>query len=138
MNMESYTREFKGSELKTPFDQMRANAMINAGHDDRGLSVLHFNICAFLNQGRRNDIHYILKLWAIEPINKNAQKFRKYPEAGYNALLKRITILEKSLSKHRNIGYWFTKDAAAEMRNALEKEMQNLSPNFLQGERKTA
>lgn len=130
MNMALYTRDFSNTGIKAPFDQMRANAMINAQHDTRGLSVLLFNINAFLLQGRRRDIMSILQLWAIEPIKRNKHKFKQHPEAGLRALYNRIHTLEEKLSGQPGIGCLFTKDAAAEMNAMVEQQMYALCPEL--------
>lgn len=130
MNMALYTRDFSNIGITAPFDQMRANAMINAQHDKRGLSVILFNINAFLMQGRRRDILNILKLWAVEPIKRNKHKFKQHPEAGLRALCNRIKTLETSLSGQPGVGCLFTKDAAADMIAAVEKQMYALCPEL--------
>ncbi len=130
MNMALYQRDFSSIGIKAPFDQMRANAMINAQHDTRGLSVLLFNINAFLMQGRRRDLVNILQLWAIEPIKRNKHKFKQHPQAGLRALQNRIQVLEDTLSGQPGIGYLFTKDAAADMNAAVEKQMYALCPEL--------
>ncbi len=138
MNMALYTRDFSSIGLTIPFDQMRANAMINAQHDTRGISVLLFNINAFLSQGRRRDILNILKMWAIEPIKRNKDQFEQHPEAGLRALMNRIQTLETSLSGQPGIGCLFTKDAAAGMNAMVEKEMYALCPELEGAEKQRA
>ncbi len=130
MNMELYKRSFVGTQIKTPFDQMRANAMINAQHDERGLSILHFNINAFMRDGRYEDLFYILKLWAVEPMKRQPQKFQRYPLAGYKALMGRIKILETSLAKRANMSQWFIETSAAQMREITDQYIHDLCPDL--------
>lgn len=136
--MALYKRDFSSIGINAPFDQMRANAMINAQHDTRGLSVLLFNISAFLTQGRRKDTLNILKLWAVEPIKRNKAKFKQHPEAGLRALTNRVQILEDSLSGQPGIAYWFTKDAAAGMNAVVEQEIYALCPELGGAEKQRA
>ncbi len=130
--MALYTRDFTGTGIKTPFDQMRANAMINARHDTRGMSIIIFNLNAFLQQARHEDIYHILSLWAIEPLKRSPAKFRKYPEAGEKALYKRAKALQENLYKTPHIPDWLSESALEYMFNAIEQEMSIFSPNLKQ------
>lgn len=128
--MALYTRDFSGTDINTPFDQMRANAMINARHDTRGTSIINFNINAFLQKARHNDLYYILSMWAVEPINRSPAKFRKHPEAGKRALYKRIESLKNNFYSTRNIADWFTDTAYEHMMIAVDNEIALIQPNL--------
>ncbi len=123
MNMALYARDFTGTGIKTPFDQMRANAMINAHHDTRGMSIIIFNLNAFLQQARHEDIYHILSLWAIEPLKRSPAKFRKYPKAGKKALYKRAKSLQEKLYKAPHIPDWLSETSLEYMYNSIEKEI---------------
>lgn len=130
MNMALYARDFTGTGIKTPFDQMRANAMINAQHDTRGMSIINFNISAFLQQAKHDDIYYILSLWAVEPVKRSPAKFRKYAEAGERALYKRAEALKTNFLKTPHIADWLAETAAEHMFSAIEEEMNVLHPDI--------
>jgi len=123
MNMALYARDFTGTGIKTPFDQMRANAMINARHDTRGMSIIIFNLNAFLQQARHEDIYHILSLWAVEPIKRSPAKFKKHPEAGEKALYKRAKALQENLYKTPHIPDWLSETSLEHMFASIEKEM---------------
>lgn len=130
MNMALYTRDFSGTGIKTPFDQMRANAMINAKHDVRGMSIINFNINAFLQQARHDDLYYILCQWAVEPIKRSPSKFKRYPEAGERALHKRAIALKNNFVKTPHMPDWLADTALEMMHSAIEEEMLTLCPEL--------
>ena len=132
MNLALYTRSFPGTGLKTPFDQMRANAMINARHDTRGMSVLIFNANYFLQEARHHDLYYILSMWAVEPIKRNPVKFKKYPESGKKALYERVEIMKKNFYMARHIHDCFVDKAADHMMIAIDNELSLLCPDLKQ------
>lgn len=126
MNMSLYARDFTGTGIKTPFDQMRANAIINARHDVSGMSVINFNINAFLQKARHDEIYYILNLWAIEPIKRNPEKFKKYTDFGKRALQKRAEILRRNFEKAPQIHDWFIDTAMSSISEAIEQEIGSI------------
>ncbi len=130
MNMALYFRNFIGSGIKTPFDQMRANAMINAQHDKRGMSILIFNANYFLQEARHQDLYYILSLWAVEPTKRSPAKFKKYPEAGRKALYKRVETFRKYFYMARHIHDCFVDKAIEHMMIAINNELSILCPDF--------
>lgn len=130
MNMALYSRDFTGTGIKTPFDQMRANAMINARHDTRGTSIINFNINAFLQKARHDDLYYILSMWAVEPIMRSPVKFRKHPEAGKKALYKRVASLRKNFYSTRHIADWFADTAYEHMMIAVDNEIALIQPDL--------
>jgi hypothetical protein len=132
MNMALYFRDFSDTGIKTPFDQMRANAMINAQHDTRGMSILVFNANYFLQEARHQDLYYILSLWAVEPTQRSPVKFRKYPEAGKNALYKRMDTFKEHFYKARHIHDCFIDKAIEHMIIAIDNELALLCPNLKQ------
>tara|TARA_R110001592_G_scaffold20926_11_gene84687 strand:+ start:3513 stop:3929 length:417 start_codon:yes stop_codon:yes gene_type:complete len=130
MNMALYVRDYAGTGIKTPFDKMRANAMINARHDTRGMSIIEFNINAFLQQARHEDVYHILRLWAVEPLKRSPSKFQKYPEAGEKALYKRAQALKDNLLRAPHIGDWLAESASEHMSRAIEQELNVLHSNI--------
>jgi|GEM_PF-4894880 len=130
MNMALYFRNFAGSGIKTPFDQMRANAMINAQHDTRGMSVLVFNANYLLQEARHQDLYYILSLWAVEPMKRSPVKFRKYPEAGEKALQKRMEIFKNHFYMARHIHDCFVDKAIEHMMIAIDNELSLHCPDL--------
>ncbi len=131
MRMVYKASDFEGTKIKSAFDQMRANAVINAQHDTRGLSIISFNICAFIQQARFDDAYFVLNEWAVAPLLRNPQKFRKYPRAGMNALYKRAQVLIKDMSKRQNIPYWFIERIQSEMDMNIEEYYAELCPNYV-------
>lgn len=119
-------RDFAGTQIKTPFEKMRANAIVNAKYDTCGLSIISFNVFAFLQHGKSEDAYFLLRRWAIEPIKRNPVKFMKYPEAGYSALIKRVMKLDRDLAIKQNIPDWFAERATAQMRKAVDDMMYSL------------
>lgn len=119
-------RDFAGTQIKTPFEKMRANAIVNAKYDTCGLSIISFNVFAFLQHGKSQDAHHLLCRWAVEPIRRNPSKFIKYPEAGYSALIKRVMKLDRDLAIKQNIPDWFAERATAQMRKAVDDAMYDL------------
>ncbi len=130
--MALYTRDFTGTDIKTPFEQMRSNAMINARHDLRGMSVLIFNANYFLQEARHQDLYYILSLWAVEPTKRSPVKFRKYPKAGRNALYKRVEILRKHFYMAPHIHDCFVDTAIDHMMIAIDNELSIIHPDIKQ------
>lgn len=138
MNMALYARDFTGTGIKTPFDQMRANAMINARHDTRGMSIINFNINAFMQQAKHEDIYHILSLWAVEPVKRSPTKFRKHPEAGERALYKRADVLKDNIYSTPHIPDWLADTAIDYMYAEIAKEMSALRPDLKKSHMKTA
>lgn len=118
--------EFEGTTIKTPFEKLRARAIINAGLDAQGLSLIHFNLPAFLSTEKRNDAILILCLWASEPIRKQPKQFRNFPDQGQAALDKRTDILRDHLEKRKDLPHGFLDTAHTRMKEAIAKEMAYL------------
>jgi len=119
-------RDFAGTRIKTPFEKMRANAIVNAKYDTCGLSIISFNVFAFLQHGKSEEAYFLLRRWAVEPIRRNPSKFVRYPEAGYSALMKRVMKLDRDLQIKQNIPDWFAEHATAQMRKAVDDAMYDL------------
>lgn len=119
-------RDLAGTEISTPFEKMRANTIVNAKYDTCGLSIISFNVFAFLQHGKSEDAYFLLCRWAIEPIKRNPSKFIKYPEAGYSALIKRVMKLDRDFAIKQNIPDWFAERATAQMRKAVDDAMYEL------------
>ncbi len=116
-------REFSGSTIDTPFEKMRANAILNASHDAKGFSIINFNVSGFLKSAKHNDIIYILCLWAIEPVNKAPSKFEQHPQAGQQALIKRASLLADNLSQRRDLNDDFLQKLRIHMERTIENHM---------------
>ncbi|MCK5374158.1 MAG: hypothetical protein KAJ40_02640 [Alphaproteobacteria bacterium] len=130
MNMALYSRNFSGTGIKTPFDQMRANAMINARHDTRGMSILIFNVNYFLQEARHQDLYYVLSTWAIEPMRRSPAKFKRYPEAGKKALYKRVDICKRNFYMARHIHDCFVDKIVEHMMIAIDNELSLICPDI--------
>ncbi len=120
-------RDYSGTTIKTPFEKMRANAIINAKNDTAGLSLINFNITAFLPKSKREDAYYLLSQWAIEPINLQKQKFLQYPQQGTQALIKRADLLIENLSKRNDLPDGFLEISGERMKEEINKTMHSLS-----------
>ncbi len=121
------TDEFKHSTIKTPFEKMRARAIINAGLDTKGLSLINFNLTHFLSFSKRNDGLFILSLWACTPIQKAPEKFQQHSQQGIEALEKRIDILLNNLKSRGDLPNGFLKNAETQMKNAVSQKMNELT-----------
>ncbi len=131
MKMVFNTRDFSGTTIKTAFDQMRANAVINAQHDTRGLSVISFNISAFIQDARYDDAYFLLNKWAVAPIIRSPSKFKRYPRAGHDALYKRAITLAQDLSDKRLIPYWFVESIMKQMNEQITDHYARLCPDYV-------
>ena len=118
--------EFKGSGIKTPFEKMRANAIINAKLDTVGMSLINFNITAFLGRSRHEDAFLILSLWAIKPIRDNLNAFQSNPHQGEEALNKRISVLIERFQTRPDMTPAFLDAATIRMNTAVESEIMHL------------
>ncbi len=118
--------EFKGTNIKTPFEKMRARAIINAGLDAQGLSLINFNLTAFLPSDKRNDAILILCLWASEPIRKQPKKCQSHPEQAKLNLYKRTNILIENLGKRNDLPNGFLGTTHVKMKEAINREMAYL------------
>ncbi len=136
MGANSHNRDFSGTKIRTPLEIMRANAIINASNDHVGMGMINFNITAFLPRSREEDALHILGLWAIEPISKDTSRFRRFPEAGQDALFKRIHALTKHLANRPDVTDSFIEKARNYMKAAVEKELKILCAG--QTDRQTA
>jgi len=125
----AFQQEFKGANIKTPFEKMRARAIIFAGLDAEGLSLINFNLGAFLNYNKKQDGIMILKFWATQPIKEQTNKFHAHPEAGQKALYKRVDLLTENLKQRKDLPKGFLETATTEMKNAIECEIQTLRPS---------
>lgn len=118
--------EFKGTTIKTPFEKMRARAIIGSGLDAQGLSLINFNLTAFLPYGKREDAILILCLWASEPVHKQHAKCQSNPEQAKIALYKRVDLLKENLEKRSDLPNGFLENAHTKMKEAINKEMAYL------------
>lgn len=131
-------RDFSGTTIKTAFDQMRANAVINAQHDTRGLSIISFNISAFIQDARYDDAYFLLNKWAVAPILRSPSKFKRYPRAGHDALYKRAMTLAQDLSDKRLIPYWFVESIMEQMNEQIAEHYSRLCPDYVHAAPSTA
>ncbi len=118
--------EFKGTTIKTPFEKMRANAILNATNDDKGLSIINFNVTGFVKAHKFDDVFYILCLWSVEPLEKAPRKFGRYPEAGEQALKTRAKGLIDNLSNRRDLTHEFIDTLRDGMTKMIENQMSPL------------
>lgn len=118
--------EFEGTTIKTPFEKLRARAIINAGLDAQGLSMINVNLTAFLTETRRGDAVLLLCLWAVNPVYKQREKFRNNPQAGTDLLVKRSDLLKAHLEQRKDLPHGFLDTAHAKMKEAISKEMAHL------------
>lgn len=120
-------RDYSRTTIKTPFERMRANAIVSAKNDVTGLSLINFNITAFLPKSKRNDAYYLLSQWAIEPINLQQQKFLQYPIEGTKALINRADILMANLSRRNDLPDGFLDTAYEHITNTIKQTMLTLT-----------
>ena len=130
MSIELETSEFKGTNIKTPFEIMRASAIIHASMDTCGLSLINFNLTTFLARGREEDAHFILSLWAIEPIKHQTQKFRQNPHAGQQALIKRAEKLIERLAEREDTSNNFLETVFTRMTQHINKTLAEVCPDY--------
>lgn len=119
--------DFKGTGIKTAFEQMRANAIINADNNARGLSIINFNITAFLARRRQKDALFILGLWAISPIKSNLERFKNYPTDGQKALEKRAENLIVNLQQRPDFSNDFAQELLDHIKTAIAEEINHLT-----------
>ena len=130
MSTELAISEFKGTNIKTPFEVMRAGAIIHAKMDTRGLSLINFNLTTFLERGREEDSYFILSLWAVEPIKHQTQKFRLSPELGQQALVKRAENLIMHLEKRADTSEYFLNTVLARMTQHINRTLSEICPHY--------
>ena len=116
-------QKFKGTCINTPFEKMRARALISADMDARGISLINFNLTAFLHYDKRPGAYLILSLWASEPIRKQVNKFRAYPDEGKQALYKRVYMLGENLRHRKDLPKGFLDKAIIQMKQAVDNEI---------------
>ncbi|PCI57076.1 MAG: hypothetical protein COB36_02060 [Alphaproteobacteria bacterium] len=130
MNTELAINKFKGTNIKTPFEIMRAGAIIHANMDTRGLSLINFNLTTFLQRGREEDAYSILSFWAIEPIKHQVQRFIQNPEAGREALIKRVEKLIEHLEKRNDTSDYFLETVFTRMTQHINRTLAEVCPNY--------
>jgi hypothetical protein len=119
-------KDFKGTGIKTPFEKMRARAIIKAGLDAKGLSLINFNLPAFWHYEKRDDAIMILCLWATEPVRLQRAKCSSNPKQAQAALHKRADILKENLQQRRDVPCGFLENALEKMKDAINDEMAPL------------
>ena len=134
MGSEVIDRDFSGTNIKKPMDKMRAHAIIRAKDDPSGLSIINFNLPAFLHKSRHKDAFFILSMWATEPVRRNSLKFVKYPEQGKQALRLRADALLQHISKREDTCNEFIQSASLYINTAIETEMVVVQSGHLQRE----
>lgn len=122
--------QFKGTNIKTPFEIMRANAIIDANMDIRGLSLINFNLTTFLKRGREEDAYFILSFWAIAPIKHQAQKFIQNPQAGQQALIKRTEKLIERLAEREDTSEYFLETVFTRMTQHINRTLSKICPDY--------
>ncbi|PCK00499.1 MAG: hypothetical protein COA45_01585 [Zetaproteobacteria bacterium] len=117
---------FKGTNIKTPFEIMRARSIIHAEINTRGLSLIGFNLTTFMAKGREKDAYFILSLWAVEPISHHVQTFRQNPTIGQQALIKRAKKLIMHLEKRSDTSEKFLDTALQQMTENIDHEIKSI------------
>ena len=116
----------ENTTLRTPLEQMRANSMVSANHDKRGMSIISFNINAFLEPSKQDDALFILGRWAINPIQKNPTRFQNHPTEGKKALEGRAKTLINNLSTRKDMPVYFLEKLQTHMQVEIESEINLL------------
>lgn len=129
MDAESVNRDFTGTTIKTPMDKMRAMSIIRAKDDPSGLSIINFNITAFLTTAKHPDAFFILGLWATEPVRRSPGKFIRFPHAGRQALATRSDALMVRLSQRPDINQNFIDGAKLHIAEMIGQEVTHLLGN---------
>ncbi len=114
---------YKGTNIKSAVDKMRAKAIIRAGYDTSGLSMVHFNLAHFMAKSKHEDAFFILSQWAVEPIRTKPQIFLAQPREGYKSLHNRLNILLTSLRKREDATEEFIEIARMHMVGTVERVM---------------
>lgn len=123
------SKKFKGTNIKTPFEVMRASAIINANIDVRGLSLINFNLTTFLEKGREEDSYFILSLWAVMPIKNQMQRFIEQPQSGQQALIRRVEELLTHLTKRSDTSDYFIEMAYKKMTHNINQIFDEIRIN---------
>ncbi len=126
MNTTLEPADFKETTIKTAFEQMRANAIINAEHNARGISIIDFNITTFLSKRRQKDALFILGLWAVQPIKQNTERFKDHPIQGQTALQKRAENLIDHLNRRPDISDEFARESLLHIQNIIEQTFNSI------------
>ncbi len=120
---------YKGTNIKSAVDKMRAKAIIRAGHDKTGLSLVHFNLSHFMIKSKHEDAFFILSQWAVEPIRTKPQVFIAQPREGYKSLHNRLNILLDSIKKREDATQEFVELSRMHMVGTVERIMSPLLNN---------
>lgn len=126
MNTTLGPQDFKGTTIKNAFEQMRANAIINAENSVRGISIINFNIGCFLTSKRKDDALFILCHWAIQPIRDNPERFKMHPQDGLHALQHRVKKLVDHLAERADITPEFAQKILDRSYNVIQDEINLL------------
>lgn len=126
MNTTLSPKDFKGTTIKTAFEQMRVNAIINAENSVRGISIINFNVSSFLTSRRQSDALFIFAHWAVQPIRKDLERFRMHPQEGQRALEHRAQQLTNHLSQRADITTELAQQMLEHMQNVIHEEIDLL------------
>ncbi|MGH1402813.1 MAG: hypothetical protein ACRBDL_01070 [Alphaproteobacteria bacterium] len=126
MHVTSDAQTYKGTNIRTAVDKMRAQAIIRAKHDKTGLSLVHFNLTHFMHKSRHEDAFFILSQWAVEPVRRQQKKFFQSPKEGHKALHGRINTLIESLRARKDTNDEFVENARIHMIGTIERVMAHI------------
>ncbi len=129
MQITSDMQAYKGTNIRSAVDKMRAQAIIRAKHDKTGLSLVHFNLTHFMHKSRHEDAFFILSQWAVEPVRRQQRKFVQSPQSGHKALHNRMNTLIESLKKRKDADKEFVESARIHMIGTIERIMAHLMNN---------
>lgn len=127
MNTTLTPGDFNGTTIKTAFEQMRANAIINAENSIRGVSIIDFNIGSFLGPRRQQDALFILGHWAIQPIRLNTSRFIEQPQRGKDALEHRARQLINHLENRAEVSHDFAATILEHIQKIIAEEINLLA-----------
>lgn len=129
MSSDLNSRDFAGTNIKSPLEKMRAMSIITAKDDPTGLSMINFNLSNFLKKHNEEDIFFIFGQWATEPVKRSPGKFIRFPASGKEALITRTDALMRNLSQRQDINDNFIESASKYMYKAIDKEVMYLGTN---------
>ena len=123
------SRDFSGTNIKSPADKMRAMTIITARDDADGLNKLNFSLTFLLQSSAHQDICFVMGQWATEPVRRNPGKYVRFPAAGKEALINRTDALLNILGQRRDMTGAYIDTLKVFMHNAIIKEITYLGSN---------
>jgi hypothetical protein len=124
MNLNS--RDFTGTNIKSPAEKMRAMTIITATNDTDGLNKINFSLTFFLQKGSFIDLCYVMGQWATEPVRRSPGKFIRFPVAGKEALKTRSDALLDHLAQRPDLSGANIHSLKTYIHNAIDHEIMYL------------